>query len=132
MWEEKLKHTSGKDAYIIKKAIIDLRKDQYLLKESYRVPVQVKNLTRSRSYIPLNEEVTFDDEGYAVPSGVSLINPKVCSAVLCNYSKLKQEAWGQYEKDTYYFMEDFDRVMTKALLDYPLYDRLVELKIDGR
>jgi hypothetical protein len=29
-------------------------------------------------------------------------------------------------------MEDFDKVATKALLDYPLYERIVEMKIDGK
>jgi hypothetical protein len=28
-------------------------------------------------------------------------------------------------------MEDFDRIADKALKDYPLYDRLVEYKVDG-
>ena len=33
--------------------------------------------------------------------------------------------------DTWYLLEDFDKVATKALADYPLYERLVEYKIDG-
>ena len=33
-WEEALKKAEGKDKYIIKKAIIDLRKSQYLIKEA--------------------------------------------------------------------------------------------------
>lgn len=28
-------------------------------------------------------------------------------------------------------MEEFDRISSKALKDYPLYERLVECKIDG-
>ena len=28
-------------------------------------------------------------------------------------------------------MEDFDRIATKALANYPVFERLVELKIDG-
>ena len=34
--------------------------------------------------------------------------------------------------DTWYFMEDFDNHCEKALRDYPLYERLVELKIDAK
>ena len=34
-WEEKLKTASGRNAYIIKSTIIELRKDQYLIKDSY-------------------------------------------------------------------------------------------------
>jgi hypothetical protein len=33
--------------------------------------------------------------------------------------------------DTWYLMEDFDNITTKALASFPLYERLVELKIDG-
>ena len=44
-WEERLKTASGRDAFIIKKAIIDLRKDQYLIKDAYRNPVQIMSLT---------------------------------------------------------------------------------------
>ena len=41
VWEKKLKTAKGKDAYVIKKTIIDLRKDQYIIKNSYRCPVMV-------------------------------------------------------------------------------------------
>jgi hypothetical protein len=47
------------------------------------------HLTRSKNFITLDEEITFDKEGYAIPKGVSLLDPKVCSAILCNYSRLK-------------------------------------------
>lgn len=130
-WEERLKTTSGRDAYIIKKAIIDLRKDQYLLKDGYRNPVVCKNLTRSKSYIPLDDDFSFDDEGYVIPEGISLCDPKVCSAILCNYSLLKQDSDGEFEKDLWYLMQDFDDISDAALKDFPLYDKIVEYKIDG-
>jgi hypothetical protein len=31
----------------------------------------------------------FDEDGYPIPKGVSLMDPKVCEAILCNYSRLK-------------------------------------------
>ena len=131
MWEEKLKTASGRDAFIIKKAIIDLRKDQYILKDAWYKPIIPKNITRSKHYIPLDSDFSFDDDGYVVPEGVSLCDPKVCSAILCNYSLLKQESWGEFERDLWYLMHDFDEVADAALKDYPLYDRIVEYKVDG-
>jgi hypothetical protein len=107
-WEEKLKTASGRDAFIIKKAIIDLRKDQYILKDSWYKPVTLKNITRSRNFIRLDEDFSFDDDGYIIPEGVSLCDPKVVSAILCNYSLCKQESDGEYEKDLWYLMYDFD------------------------
>ena len=130
-WEDKLKTASGRDAFIIKKAIIDLRKDQYILKDAYRKPIIPKNITRSKNFTPLDDDYSFDDDGYVVPEGVSLCDPKVISAILCNYSLLKQESWGEFERDLWYVMHDFDDVADAALKDYPLYERIVEYKIDG-
>lgn len=131
MWEAKLKTTSGRQAFIIKSTIIELRKDQYVLRNAYRKPIIPTKLTRSRHDIPLEDDFSFDDEGYVIPEGVSLVNPKICSTILCNYSLLKQECWGEFEKDLYYLMDDFDDVADAALKNYPLYDKLVEYKIDG-
>ena len=81
MWEQKLKTASGRDAFIIKTAIIELRKDQYILKDAYRKPIIPKNITRSKHFTPLESDFSFDDEGYVVPEGVSLCDPKVVSAI---------------------------------------------------
>jgi hypothetical protein len=47
LWEEKLKTAQGRDAFVIKKAIIELRKDQYLIKNAFRCPVAISNFTKS-------------------------------------------------------------------------------------
>ena len=46
-------------------------------------------------YYPELPDLTenFNDKGFPVPEGVSLLNPKVVSFILCNYSKLKQDSW---------------------------------------
>lgn len=131
MWEQKLKTASGRDAFIIKTTIIELRKDQYVLRDAYRKPIIPKSITRSRHFIPLENDFSFDDEGYIVPEGVSLCDPKVVSTILCNYSLMKQESWGEFEKDLWYLMQEFDEVADAALKDYPLYDRICEYKVDG-
>lgn len=56
----------------------------------------------------------------------------MCSAILCNYSKLKQSSWDCFNGDTWYLMRDFDNVSSKALKDYPVYERIVIDKIDGK
>ena len=130
-WESKLKRATGRDAFIIKKAIIELRKDQYLLKDSYYRPVILKNITRSKNYIPLLDDFDFDDDGYIIPEGVSLCNPDVISAILCNYCLLKEDSCGEFEKDLWFIMQDFDEIAAVALEDFPLYNKIVEYKIDG-
>ena len=133
MWEAKLKVTEGKDAFIIKKALIEMRKDQYVIKNAYRRPIVPNKLTRSTHVIMLPDETSsFDDEdGYPIPKGVSLLDPVVCSAILCNYSRLKEDSYDRLEGDLYYLMLDFDEIADKALKEYPLYEKIVECKVDG-
>ena len=132
VWEAKLKVTEGRDAFTIKKALIEMRKDQYIIKNAYRRPVVPNKITRSKSVIKLEDKThLFDEDGYPIPEGISLLDPAVCSAILCNYSRLKQDSWDQFEGDTWYLMHDFDVISSKALKDYPLYERIVEYKIDG-
>lgn len=132
VWEAKLKTTEGKDAFTIKRALIEMRKDQYVIKNAYRRPITFNKLTRSRSYIKLEDRTCrFDEKGYPIPEGVSLLSPQICSAILCNYSRLKQDSSDQLEGDLYYLMESFDHIADIALKNYPLYERLVECKVDG-
>ena len=65
-WEEKLKTTEGKDAFTIKRTLIELRKDQYVIKNAYRRPIVFTQITRSHNYIPLEGEITLDDDEYYV------------------------------------------------------------------
>ena len=133
VWEAKLKVTEGKDAFVIKKALIEMRKDQYVIKNAYRRPIVPNKLTRSTHVIMLPDETSsFDDEdGYPIPKGVSLLDPVVCSAILCNYSRLKEDSYDRFEGDLYYLMLDFDEIADRALKEYPLYEKIVECKVDG-
>ena len=131
IWEAKLKTATGRDAYIIKSTLIELRKDQYVIKNAYRRPIVLSKITRSKSIIPLDDTAYVDDEGIIVYDGVSLMNPIVCSAILCQYSKLKQDSWENFEGDTWYLIYDFECTCDRALENYPIYQRIVEMKIDG-
>ena len=132
VWEAKLKVTEGKDAFVIKKALIEMRKDQYVIKNAYRRPIVPNKLTRSTHVTMLPDEtLSFDEEGYPIPKGVSLLNPVVCSAILCNYSRLKEDSFDRFEGDLYYLMLAFDEIADKALKEYPLYEKIVECKVDG-
>ena len=132
VWEAKLKVTEGKDAFVIKKALIEMRKDQYVIKNAYRRPIVPNKLTRSTHVIMLPDETSsFDEDGYPIPKGVSLLNPMVCSAILCNYSRLKEDSYDRFEGDLYYLMLAFDEIADKALKEYPLYEKIVECKVDG-
>lgn len=132
VWDEASKRASGKDAYIMKKALIEMRKDQYVIKQAYQRPIVFNKLTRSSQfYIPLEDNSYLDENNKIVIDGVSLMDENVVSAILCNYSRLKEDSYDRFEGDTWYLMQDFDNISYAALEDYPLYLRLVEYKIDG-
>lgn len=130
-WEAKLKVTEGKDAFTMKKALIEMRKDQYLIKAAFRKPLVPNKLIRSKCPIALDETIEFDEDGYVIATGISLMNPEVVSAIMCNYSRLKQDSSEQFDGDTWYLIYDFETVCDRALEEYPLYKKIVECKIDG-
>jgi hypothetical protein len=65
---------------------------------------------RSKFNTQLIGDVSMGEDGYAVPDGVSLVDWKVCSAILCNYSKLRGESEAKFDSDLYYLMHSFDVV----------------------
>ena len=131
IWENKLKTAEGRDAYIIKSTLIELRKDQYVIKNAYRRPITLTKITHSKNFTPLEGTINFDNENNIIASGITLVDPKVCSGILCNYSKLKEDSWGYFENDMWYLIYDFENICDKALANYPLYKKIVEYKIDG-
>ena len=131
IWKIKLKQAKGRNSYIIKKALIEMQKDQYIIKNAYRKPIVFNKINRSNCASKLIEDFTLDENNYIIPSGVSLCDPKVCSLILCNYSQLKQDGWGRFENDLWYLMESFDKIISEALEEYPMYEEIVRCKIDG-
>lgn len=120
-WEAKLKTATGKDAYIIKSTLIDLRKDQYIIKNAYRRPITLTRIIHSKNTMSLDEEIVVNDDGTISVTGISLLDPAVCSAILCNYSRLKQDSYGFFENDMWYLIYDFEQIAEKALKNFPLY-----------
>ena len=131
IWEEKLKTATGHEAYIIKNTLIELRKDQYVIKNAYRRPIVLTKIIHSKNVPALDGDISIDEDGNLISSGITLTNPAVCSAILCNYSKLKEDSWGYFENDMWCLIYDFETVCDKALEKYPLYKRIIEYKIDG-
>ena len=131
-WSEALKRASGKDAFTIKKALIEMRKDQYTIKQAYLRPIIFNKINRtSTGYIRLDDKSELDENGDVVIAGVTLMDPAIVSAILCNYSKLKQDSCDKFDGDTWYLIQAFEQIADAALQPYPLYQRLMELKIDG-
>jgi hypothetical protein len=131
-YERALKRTSGKNAFRIKKALIEIRKDQYVIKQAYQRPIVPNKITRSsQMYIPLEDKSHLLKDGTLVVKGVSLMNSETIGTILQNYPRLKEDSYDRFDGDTWYLMEAFDEIAAKALEPYPLYEKLVTYKIDG-
>lgn len=131
-WEELSKTATGRAAFIAKSTLIELRKDQYIIKNAYRKPIVFTRLTRNTSTgVSLPWDEWIDENGDIQYSGLSFLNPDIISLILCNYSKLKEDSWDQFQGDTWYMMLDFDNIAEKALASFPMYRRIVEYKVDG-
>ena len=132
--EEAGKAAVGRRKYLLKKQLIEMRKDQYILKNSYKAPLQFAFTSpRGINKIDLSERRYVDEKGIPQSTGlISFLNPSHISAILCNYNALKIETAGRYWDDFYYLMEDFDKLLHKALAPYPAYLDIVKWKIDGK
>lgn len=132
-WEEKLKTATGREAFVIKSTIIELRKDQYIIKDSYRQPIQLNNITRSfGNYVALPSEEWIDEEDKVQSKGVSLCDAQIVSEILQHYQVLKNRSEGKFLGDTWYMMVDFDQIYEIAMRNQPMYRRIVEYKMDLR
>lgn len=131
---EQEKKATGKKKYLLKKQIIEMCQNQYLIKSEFKPPVYSSNTIKSFVKADFTENIIINEDGEPESDGlISFFNPKHLSALLCNYSLLKEESWGNFVNDAYYMMEDLDNLVEATLRDkYPLYYKLLIYKIDGR
>ena len=122
----------GKQKYSVKENIKTLWKDMYVVFAADKKFINCVNSIKTANKLDIYEDITIDkDGGLQVNANISLLIPKHVSALLCNYSKLKENAYGQFTSDIYYLMMALDELVEEALKDYPLYRDLVIYKIDG-
>lgn len=132
--EKAEKAARGKRKFLLKKQLIEMHQDQYIIKSAYKPPMYCTNAVKSFSKIDFSDDFYIDEEGKPHNDGlISFFNPKHISALLCHYSKLKEDCYGKFNSDSYYLMEDLDDLIDRTLkLDYPLYYDLMIYKIDGK
>lgn len=132
--EEQCKNARGKRAFLLKKQLISMRQDQYALKDIYHKPVYVMNITKSLSNLDISETIRLDENDNVFSTGlINFYNPKHISALLCNYSQIKEDSWDKFNSDIKWMMEDLDALVDRTLKErFPLYYDLVIYKIDGK
>ena len=132
--EEECKTARGKKAYALKKMLIEMRKDQYVIKGAYKKSINIMNIIKSIPKLDLGEHIKIDENNNVISDGlINFYNEKNVSAILCNYSKLVEDGWDRLNDDLKWMMMDFDNLVDATLKEkYPLYYDLVIYKIDGR
>ena len=132
---EKLAKTArGRRKYLLKKQIIQMRQDQYVIKTSYKQPVYCLNAVKNFNSMRFDDDITVDSEGQIKDKSlISFMNPVHVSALLRNYSKLKEDCYGKFYTDGYYMIASLEKIVDEALKDkYPFYYSLLIYKIDGK
>lgn len=132
--ESQAKLAKGKKAFLLKKQAIEMRQDQYVIKNAYRKPIYCTNLIKSFTKLDLSEKVTIDEKGCISSTGiVNLFDEKHVSALLCNYTKIKEDSWADFNGDAKWLIMDLETAVDSALKEkFPLYYDLVIYKIDGK
>ena len=131
--EEDFKHARGKAAYTIKKNIIDLRQDQYVLKNIFKKPMFCTKVVKSLAKVDLSEKVYLTEDNEVKSTGlINLYTPAHISLLLCNYSKIKEETWDCLNSDLRWMMLDLEELIDETFKEkFPLYYDLIIYKIDG-
>lgn len=132
--EQILPTTYGRTYYMLKKQLIELHKDQYIIKQAFRKPIVAQKASKQEYAVQFDDNIWINKENGEVESNslINLYNPKHIAAILANYSSLKEDAYGKFEDDMIYILEELEENAENALSqNFPmLYDILI-LKVDG-
>lgn len=128
-WKKLEQDAVGKDRYIIKKTIIELSQDQYIIKNAYRAPIMLQNAIKTEHKIDFSENYFIDEAGNIQSDGiVTLLNPQHVSALLCNYNLF----CGDLDEGFLDLVDELNKLIDQTLKEnYPFYYDLIWLKIDG-
>lgn len=130
--EAESKVATGRKKYILKKTLIEMRRDQYVLKNAYRAPMAPSASPKGAAHIDLVERRWLDKNLEPQSEGlITFFNPKHVSALLCYQEAILMETAGRFQDDFYYLIRDFEELVERALNDHPVYHDIVKWKQQG-
>ena len=131
--ESRLKTARGKKRYLLQKQLIQMRQDQYVIKMAYKQPITCLNATKSFHNMVFDDKISIENNEIKDKSLFSFTNTKHISALLCNYSRLKEACYGNFHTDGFYLIYDLENLIDKSIkAKYPLYFKILVYKIDGK
>ena len=132
--EKEAKLATGKKKFMLKKQIIEMRQDQYVLRNAFKQPIYSRGTIKALCKLDLSEHIWMDSAGDVHSTGcVNFFNQDHVMALLCNYNALKQETWNKFNSDMKWMLVDFKKLVDNALKEKNpfLYD-LVCYKINDK
>ena len=131
--EAEQKAARGKRAFLLKQQVIQMRQDQYVLRNAYKPQTtNCINTMKSFSKLDFSEKVSLDEEGNVVSTGIiNFYNPYHISALLCNYEKLREANWAAVQGDAKWVLYDLDNLITKTFADNKMLLDLIHGKFFG-
>lgn len=131
---QEVKTAEGLDRYKMNRMLIEMRKDQYAIKNAFRKPIYPKTITKGSTVYNLESDTGYynEDGDFVLVSEntLDLWNPKHISALLVNYSSIKQDTEDDMDSDLKWMLVDLERIIDKALADEPVLMEILIAKID--
>lgn len=132
--EVQVSQARGKRAYLLRKQLIELRQNQYDLKNCFVKPFRPNNIVKSVIQMDLRERVYLDENGQVKSTAtVNFYDIKHVSMLLCNYSRLKEDSWERNNSDIKWMLYDFENLIDRTFeKEHPLLYKIIIYKIDGK
>lgn len=126
--------SSGRKRRLLTKQLIEMQKDQYLIKAAFKPIAATLHPTKNfNKQIDFSQHVTINECGEPSSDGlVSFFDPHHISCLLCNYSNIKKDMIDAFQSDLYYIIEDFEKLVKQALAETPALMAIVRYKIQDK
>ena len=118
-WEDLMDWVEPKERYKIKRMLIEMRKEQYSIKQLYRMPMYCRGTAQIKIYSSAVDELRID-------------NPEHVSEILHNYIRLKQELVDDLHNDLRWTLIDLETIIEEYIKKYhPIYYDILLMKVGG-
>lgn len=125
--------SAGKQKQLLKKQLIQMRQDQYVLRNGFSKNQPCPSAANLHfTYTFYDSQYCLDKDGNPHTTGlIDLFNQSHIAAILSNYIGLKQCAEADFTGDLWFLMQDFDDLIAATFpKDSYLFD-LLTLKTEG-
>lgn len=120
----------GKRKQLLKRQLIQMRQDQYVLKNGFKKTFS--STTKVPHSISYDSRYYLDEDGEPHTEGfIDIFNENHIHLILNNYTPLKNAVAANLSSDLWYIMQDFDDLAAAALRDTPYLQMLLTLKTEG-